>query len=560
MRPFFASSSSRPTPWRAAAGLCALLLALAALDGSTPAAARGFRAHGYGGDGFGHGAFGAGGRDGYEPRRLPGRSGRDAGPYDGPGRWIPARARQRFHPRPLRFRGPEPYAVEYVEERPPHRARPRTHPAPRAIVERRPRRLEAPPAPVATAHRKAARRAAVSVAREKPAHRAPAGDPGVAPGEVLCEIKGDAPVAAVDRIARGYGLKRLSYQRVALTDSTLYRYALTKGRTIERVLPLLRADRRIASAQPNMSFRLQDGDSRMLAGAQYAAAKLKLPVVHRMAKGEGTLVAVVDSGVDISHPEIAGSIAASVNALSSPPVAEPHGTGIAGVIAAHANLEGVAPAAHILAVRAFSSDGAGGASGTTADIVRAVSIAVEAGARVVNMSFAGKFDPLLARVIAAASQRGTIFVAAAGNAGPDAAPAYPAADQNVVAVTATDQADALYPAANRGGYIGVAAPGVDILVAAPGAGYAMSSGTSIAAAHVSGLVALMVQEDAKLTPAEARRMLAESARDLGAPGYDVKFGAGLIDPERAVRIAAQAGGAPRISETAGASGYATASK
>ena len=98
-------------------------------------------------------------------------------------------------------------------------------------------------------------------------------------------------------------------------------------------------------------------------------------------------------------------------------------------------------------------------------------IAQERGARIVNLSFAGPRDPMIASVLQAGRERGTIFVAAAGNGGPNAAPSFPALDPNVIAVTATDAEDRLYPAASRGGYVTLAAPGVDILAPAPSGAY-----------------------------------------------------------------------------------------
>ena len=529
MRQFLRSPSS-PTGSRATIAALALFLGLSTILSSAPAAAGGFRGHGGGfGHSFGHG-YGQAWRG--EGRRH------DDG-YHAP-RWPQRHVQERWRPPPRVYVDGPVYDDDYVVERP-RRVRPRRHvirhesaPPPRHVA---PKIVRAEP--------KAKPERRMRRVKQRPTPTPPkvaAVDASIAPGEVLCEIRGDIPIATVERIARGYGLKRESFQRVALTQSTLYRYSIRKGQSVSAVVARLRADKRIASAQPNMQFRLQDEGAKALAGAQYAISKLQLSEVHRVAKGDGVTVAVLDSGVDQTHPELAGSLTASVNALKSTAAPEAHGTGVASVIAAHTNLVGVAPAAKILAVRAFSGAHGDGATGTTADIVRAIEIAVSANARIVNMSFAGPADPLLARVIEAANARGVIFVAAGGNAGPDAAPAYPAADPNVIAVTATDAADALFPSANRGDYIGVAAPGVDVLVATPGAGYGLSSGTSVAAAHVSGLVALMLQEDSKLTPAEARRMLADNARDLGPAGRDAQFGAGLIDPERTLQAAIRAGG------------------
>jgi subtilisin family serine protease len=113
-------------------------------------------------------------------------------------------------------------------------------------------------------------------------------------------------------------------------------------------------------------------------------------------------------------------------------------------------------------------------------------LAIARGARVINMSFAGPYDPDISRGLAAARQKRAVLVAAAGNAGAKSPPLYPAADKNVIAVTAINSENQLLPQANRGRHIAVAAPGVDILVPSPGHGYAMSTGTSVAAAEVSG--------------------------------------------------------------------------
>ena len=161
------------------------------------------------------------------------------------------------------------------------------------------------------------------------------------------------------------------------------------------------------------------------------------------------------------------------------------------------------------------------------------------------MSFAGPKDALLTRALAAAHGRGLILVAAAGNAGPKSPPLYPAADPNVIAVTATDADDKVFDQANRGGYVAVAAPGVDVLVAGPGDGYAFTSGTSVAAAHVSGVVALMLEREPTLSADAVRSALVASARDLGAKGRDQVFGAGEADAAAALkRLDPRTAGAP----------------
>src|SRR5207253_5745519 len=161
--------------------------------------------------------------------------------------------------------------------------------------------------------------------------------------------------------------------------------------------------------------------------------------------------------------------------------------------------------------------------------------AVAKGARIINMSFAGPRDPSLERALKAASDKGVVLIGAAGNAGPRSPPLFPGADPNVIAVTATDIDDKLFSGANRGRYIALAAPGVDILVPAPEGTYQLTTGTSVATAHISGIVALLLERNPNLSPAEVRRILTQSAKKLGP---NTEFGAGLVDPLKALGLAA----------------------
>ncbi len=120
------------------------------------------------------------------------------------------------------------------------------------------------------------------------------------------------------------------------------------------------------------------------------------------------------------------------------------------------------------------------------------------------MSFAGPQDRLLARALEGAAKKGIVLIAAAGNAGPKSPPFYPAADPNVIAVWATDSSDKLFAASNRGAHVAVSAPGVDVLVPAPDEKYQVTSGTSFAAAYVSGLAALIVERSPDISPAAVR--------------------------------------------------------
>ena len=142
---------------------------------------------------------------------------------------------------------------------------------------------------------------------------------------------------------------------------------------------------------------------------------------------------MIDSGIDAKHHELAGSIVDSFDVLASSEGPHVHGTGIAGAIAAHARLMGSAPAAQLVAIRAFGGT-ANGAQSNSYVILKALDYAARQNARIINMSFAGPKDPLIERGINAVAARGIVMVAAAGNAGAKSPPLYPAANPNVIAV------------------------------------------------------------------------------------------------------------------------------
>jgi subtilisin family serine protease len=210
---------------------------------------------------------------------------------------------------------------------------------------------------------------------------------------------------------------------------------------------------------------------------------------------------------------------------------------------------GAAPAAKILAIRAFGADG-NSAEATTMAILKSVEFASLRQARIINMSFAGPADPGLARQLAAAKAKGAVLIAASGNFGPKSPPQYPAADPNVIAVSATDANDKMFRASNIGPHIAVSAPGVDILLPAPDKDYRLISGTSFSAAYVSGVAALVLQRAPGLTPDAVRDILVSTAKDLGPTGRDSEFGAGLVDAYQAIMAAqpnAAAGGPQDVS-------------
>jgi subtilisin family serine protease len=338
----------------------------------------------------------------------------------------------------------------------------------------------------------------------------------------------------LDTIARRLQLTRLETQSFALTSRTLQRWRIDGNRSVAAPLRALARYRVVLAAQPNWLYDLTQATAapaQQDTGAQYVVSKLRLLDAHRVTGGDNVLVAVIDSRIDATHPDLAGVVTESFDALGGASKPHAHGTAMASAIAAHGKLIGVAPKVQLLAVRSFAGEGES-AQGTTFNILKGVDWAAEKGARVINMSFAGPADAMLRDMLAKAHARGLVLIAAVGNAGPKSPPLYPAADAHVIGVTATDAADKLLPQANRGRQVAVAAPGVDILAAAPNGQYQVTSGTSVAAAHASGVAALMLAREPSLKPDGLRRLLLRSAQPVAGKPQEV--GAGVIDALGAV--------------------------
>jgi predicted secreted protein len=361
----------------------------------------------------------------------------------------------------------------------------------------------------------------------------PVGETRYVPTEVVLDA--NASEQALAAVAARHSMTRLETVSFRLTGRTLHRWRIDGGGSVADMIRNICAERLIAGVQPNYLYALAQEQVAMNSD-QYAPQKLNLTAAHQLATGNRILVAVIDSEVDASHPDLVGAVVKNFDASADDERPHLHGTGMAGAIAARRIMLGTAPRVGLLTVRAFSSH-ANSVEGTTFNIIKGLDWAAEQGARVVNMSFAGPSDPRLRDALAKANKKGMVLIAAAGNAGPKSPPLFPAADPNVIAVTATDLDDALFTGANRGDYIAVAAPGVDILAPAPDGAYQFTTGTSVAAAEVSGVAALLIERNPALTPADVRRILMSTARDLGPKGKDRDFGAGLVNALQAVTAA-----------------------
>ncbi|GAA3550695.1 S8 family serine peptidase [Kribbella ginsengisoli] len=270
------------------------------------------------------------------------------------------------------------------------------------------------------------------------------------------------------------------------------------------------------------------------------ASTVRLPQAWDLSKTSGTqYIAVLDTGVDIGHPDLAGRLVAGYNAISpgSQPIDdEGHGTMTLGLIAAAGNnaigVAGTAWTAKAMPVKVLDHEG----SGFDSDIIKGLNWAVQHGADVVNMSLGSdQDDPVLHDAIAQAVADGVVVVVAAGNDG-NSVLQYPASYPEVIAVAATDERGKLSDFSSFGDWVDVAAPGVHLLSTGLRAKtdpdyvpYWYCTGTSCSAPIVTGIAALVRNKYPAFTPAQIRQRLMALSRDAGPRGFDRYYGAGIVD-------------------------------
>ena len=354
--------------------------------------------------------------------------------------------------------------------------------------------------------------------------------PAHVPGVIVAVLQ----QGQVDAVAQGYGLTVLSQEDLASTGDHLVTLG-TVGNVLN-VLPLLSFDSRVTSAQQEFIYTTSSANySDPFAFLSYGPAHTGALELHAVTQGGSQSVAVIDTGVKLDHPELVDRVE-GLDFTGSGYSGGAHGTAVAGIIAATADNAvgafGVAPGSKILALKACEEVAEDSFTATckTSSLVKALDAAITKEATIINMSLAGPPDPLLARYVAEAIDKNILVIAGAGNGGPFANPAFPAALPDVLAITALDGNNRIYASANTDDYVDLAAPGVDIVTLSMSAdGYPSSSGTSWAAAHVSGVALLLKDLVPFLGASEISWVLNAHSIDLGEAGRDPIFGTGLID-------------------------------
>ncbi|MFU8854683.1 S8 family serine peptidase [Micromonospora sp. SL1-18] len=354
------------------------------------------------------------------------------------------------------------------------------------------------------------------------------------PDAVLVRFKSGA-----SRSAKSQVLGRRDVRSSAGVDGTEWVKVRGAGSAVD-LMRSLRKDPAVAdvSLDYKRTASLKPNDPAYAYGDQSYLNTVRLPQAWDRTTGStGQIIAVVDTGVNINHPDLKGRTVTGYNAIN--PSALPaddngHGTMVAGIAAANTNngigVAGAAWTARIMPIKVLRANG----SGYDSEIARGVVWAADHGAKIINMSLGGPGDnTALHDAIRYATGKGAVVVVAAGNDG-DGRAQYPAAYSEVIAVAATDASGRLTDFSSYGDWIDVAAPGTDIVSTGLGSNYYIGDGTSFSAPIVSGTVALVRTIYPSMTSAQVLARIRNTARDAGPRGIDPYYGYGILDAYAAV--------------------------
>ncbi|MFC7371442.1 S8 family peptidase [Fictibacillus iocasae] len=342
----------------------------------------------------------------------------------------------------------------------------------------------------------------------------------------------EAPKEIIVKYKEGVSSTEKSSLISKLDDSLKEKYSafsvvtVTDGSVAEAVKEY-EANPNVEYAEPNVTYKASyvpnDPD---YSTKQYAPQKVGAEAAWDVTRGSSTVkIAVVDTGVDYNHPDLAGKVIKGKDFVTDdndPMDENKHGTHVAGIAAASTNngvgMAGLAPNVQILAERVLDADG----SGTLDDVAAGIRHAADSGAQVINLSLGGAVGTkTLEDAVNYAASKGSVVVAAAGNESTPL-PSYPAYYDKAIAVAATDQNDKIAYFSNYGPWVDVAAPGVSLYSTVPGGKYENLSGTSMASPVVAGVAGLLASQGKNAT--QIRTALEGTADKVTGSGTLFKHG------------------------------------
>ncbi len=356
------------------------------------------------------------------------------------------------------------------------------------------------------------------------------------PGELLIQAKPGVTRKAVDNLLHPHGavtageIENIRVRRIKVPEDALeqVKKALSNNPNIQFVEENFIAE---AGYVPNDERYPSQWHLPMIAapdGWDYTTGSQSVPI------------AIIDSGVDPTHPDLAGNLIAGYNFLGNNTDTQDiqgHGTAVAGSAAAMTdNITGVAGVAWnspIMPLVVVNTDG----SATYYDIAQAINYAADQGVRIMNISLGGSSSSsTLQNAVNYAWNKGAVIIAAASNYSTDT-PYYPAACANVVAASATTSSDTFASFSNYGTWVDISAPGASILTTSRGGGYGSWSGTSFSSPITAGVAALILSANPSLTNAQVVDILTQNADDLGSTGFDKYFGYGRVNAFQSILAA-----------------------
>jgi len=319
--------------------------------------------------------------------------------------------------------------------------------------------------------------------------------------------------AAMIARAANAGFALFDRDRIEGLGLEIARFRVPEGRSLGR------ARKQLAKLLPEAEVDVDN----IYAASGPAGGALPQAMLAAAGGGGATMLGLIDGGV-AAHPSVAGRVEQRGFAKGAPAPSR-HGTAVASLLVGNGAVRGAAPGQRLLAADVYGTDPTGGSASA---IARALGWLAQRGVAVATISLVGPDNKLLAAAVARAQQRGMLIVAAVGNDGPAAPPAYPASYRGVLAVTGVDAKDRVLPEAGRALHVDFAAPGDDVLAATGADSRDRLRGTSFAAPLVAGRLALRYPAPAvaRIGPAVAALVL--EARDLGKKGRDKIYGHGLI--------------------------------
>lgn len=318
-------------------------------------------------------------------------------------------------------------------------------------------------------------------------------------------------------IEADYKIKILSQWPIREIGEHCVVYLVSEDQSISEVINALANDDRIENVQTMSTFQVMaDKYNDPYYRLQTNIHSMNLAEIHNQTTGKNVTIAIIDTGVDTKHPDLEGQIQQIKNFVtqkSSDFFSDLHGTAIAGVIVAKANngqgIVGIAPDSQVIALKACWGEKAGGLEAicNSFTLALAINTAIEMKADILNLSLTGPYDPLLSRLIEKAMQRGIIIIASQPDSG-DEKSGFPAREPGVIGVRSSGSKVTQALSGNL--ILTISAPGEEILTTLPKGAYDFVSGSSLAAAHVSGLAALLLQLKHSLTKQELFKLLAKA--------------------------------------------------